>query len=72
MNVYFYNNIKLYIVHHDEVKISVIKIKTKKYHTLITAPKRKKGKIDTPNTQIHGNSLSWISTGMSEKSGGLN
>jgi len=28
-------------------------------------------KIDTPNTQIHNRSLSWIGTGTSIKSGGI-
>jgi hypothetical protein len=30
-----------------------------------------RGKIDTPNIQIHDRSLSWISTGISIKSGGV-
>ena len=42
MNVYFYNNIKLYIVHHDEVKISVIKIKNKKIPHSHNSSKKKK------------------------------
>jgi hypothetical protein len=29
------------------------------------------GKIDTPNTQIYGRSLSWLGTGTSVKSGGV-
>jgi hypothetical protein len=28
-----------------------------------------RGKIDTPKTDIHDNSLSWLGTGMSIKSG---
>jgi hypothetical protein len=31
-----------------------------------------RGKIDTPNTQIHDCSLSWLSTGTLIKSGGVN
>ena len=30
-----------------------------------------RGKIDTPNTQIHDSSLSWVGTGTSIKSGGV-
>jgi hypothetical protein len=40
-------------------------MKNKKYHTVRTLPKSKvkiveRGKMDTPNTQIHDGSLSWL------------
>ena len=49
-------------------------MKNKNYHTVGTFPKfnRKfveKGRIDTPSTYIY---LSWLGTGTSIKSGGLN
>jgi hypothetical protein len=45
-----------------------------KYHTIGTAPNSnskflERGKIDTPNTQIHNRPLSWLRTGTSIKSG---
>jgi hypothetical protein len=50
--------------------------KTKIYHTVgtIRTSNRKivdKEKIDTPNTQIHDCSVSWLDTGTSIKSGGV-
>ena len=49
-------------------------MKNIKYHTVGTVPKfnRKiqyRGKTDTPNTQIHDNSLSWLGTVTSIKDG---
>ena len=49
-------------------------MKNNKYH--ITASKShtniiERGKIDTPNTQIHDHSLSWLGSGNSIKSGGV-
>ena len=51
-------------------------MKNEKYQTVGTFPKfnRKivaRDKIDTPNTQIHDNSLSCLGTGTSIKSGGV-
>jgi hypothetical protein len=51
-------------------------MKNEKYQTVGTFPKfnRKivaRDKIDTPNTQIHDNSLSCLDTGTSIKSGGV-
>jgi len=54
------------------------KTQQKNYHTVGTAPKPKRkigesGKIDTPNTQIHDLSLSWLGTSISiKKMVGLN
>jgi hypothetical protein len=50
------------------------KVKNIKYHTFGTIPKSnikivERGKIDTPNTQIHDCSLSWLGTGTSIKCG---
>ena len=50
--------------------------KTKQYRTVGTIPKSKRkfverGKIDTPNTQIHDHSHSWLGTGTSIKGGGI-
>jgi hypothetical protein len=47
-------------------------MKNKIYHTVGTFPKTKRkivdrGKIDTPNTQIHDRSLSCLGTGISKK-----
>jgi hypothetical protein len=47
-------------------------MKNKIYHTVGTFPKTKRkivdrGKIDTPNTQIHDRSLSCLGTGISIK-----
>jgi len=47
-------------------------MKGKKCHTVETVPKSKRkilerGKIDTPNTQIHDNSLSKFGTGTAIK-----
>ena len=44
--------------------------------TVRTIPKSnaeivKRGKIDTPNRQIHGRALSWFGTGTLIKSGGI-
>ena len=55
-------------------KILMNKMKNKKYHTVETIPKLnikivERGKIDTPNTQIHDPSLSWLGTGTLIKSG---
>jgi len=53
-------------------------MKNTRYHTVGTIPKSIKTivervKIETPNnTQIHDNSLSWLGTGTSIKSGGGN
>jgi hypothetical protein len=49
-----------------------IELKTKKYHTVGTIPKSdikivERGKMDTPNTEIHDRSLSWLDTGTSKK-----
>jgi hypothetical protein len=46
----------------------------KKYHTDRTFPKSnikivERGKIDTPDTQVHAHFLSWLGTGTSIKSG---
>jgi hypothetical protein len=51
-------------------------MKTKKYHTVGTIPKSdikivERGKMDTPNTEMHNRSLSWLDTGTSIKNGGL-
>jgi hypothetical protein len=48
-------------------------MKGKKFHTVETVPKSKRkilerGKIDTPNTQIHDHSLSKLGTGTAIKS----
>ena len=50
-------------------------MKIKKCHTIRTVPKSRiksigKGKIETPNTQIHGCSLFSLGTGTLIKSGG--
>ena len=44
-------------------------MKNKKYYKVGTIPKSnikivERGKIDTPNTQIHDRSLSWLGTGL--------
>jgi len=44
-------------------------MKNTKYHTVGTVPKSirkivERGKIDTPNTQIHDRSLSWLGIGI--------
>jgi hypothetical protein len=49
-------------------------MKNKKYHTVGKVPKYntkivEKGKLNTPNKQIHYHSLSWLGTGTSIKSG---
>ena len=46
----------------------------KKYHTVRTVLKSNKkiverGRIDTPKTQMHDHSLSWLGAGTSEKNG---
>jgi len=48
-------------------------MKNKKYHTVRTVhnPIENRGRIYTPNTQIHDCSLSWLSTGTSIKSDGV-
>ena len=51
-------------------------MKNKKYDTVETIPKSnikmtERGKFDTPNTQIHDRSLSWLGTGTSIKRGGV-
>jgi hypothetical protein len=51
-------------------------MKTKKYHTVGTIHKSdikivERGKMDTPNTEMHNRSLSWLDTGTSIKNGGL-
>jgi len=51
-------------------------MKNKKYHTVGTIPKSdikiiESGKIDAPNAQMHDRLLSWLDTGTSIKSGGL-
>jgi len=51
-----------------------VKLKYKKYHTVGSIPKSnrkivKGGKIDTPNTQIHDRSRSWLGIGTSIKLG---
>jgi hypothetical protein len=51
-------------------------MKTKKCHTFGTVPKSnrkiiEKGKMDTPNKQIHDHSLSWLGTDTSIKMVGL-
>ena len=51
------------------------KEKSKNYHTVGTFPKSnrkivERGKFDTPNTQIHDDSPSWLGTGTLIKSGG--
>ena len=50
-------------------------MKNKKYNTAGTVPKSnikivERDTVDTPNTQIHNRSLSWLGTGTSIKSGG--
>jgi hypothetical protein len=42
-------------------------MKNSKYHTVGTIPKSnikivERGKFDTPNTQLHAHSLSWLGT----------
>jgi hypothetical protein len=49
-------------------------MKNKKYHTVTTVLKfngkiAERGKIDSPYTQIHDHSLSWLGTGTTIKSG---
>jgi hypothetical protein len=49
-------------------------MKNKKYHTVTTVLKfnrkiAERGKIDSPYTQIHDRSLSWLGTGTTIKSG---
>ena len=49
-------------------------MKNKKYHSVGTIPTSNIkivdiGKVDTPNTQIHDFSLSWLDTGTSITSG---
>ena len=56
------------------LQMYLIKMKNKNYHTVGTVPTFnskivEKGQIDTPNTQIHDHSLSWLGTGTSIKSG---
>ncbi len=50
-------------------------MKNKKYYTVETVPKPNlkidRGKMFTPNTRIQDNSLSWLGTGTSIKSGGV-
>ena len=51
-------------------------IKEKKYHTVETVLKSnrkivERDKIDAPNTHTHDCSLSWLGTGTSVKSGGV-
>jgi hypothetical protein len=58
----------------NNYKILMTKMKNKKYHTVETIPKLnikivERGKIDTPSTQIHDPSLSWLGTGTLIKSG---
>ena len=48
-------------------------MKNKKYHTVGTIHKSdikivERGKMDTPNTEMHDRSLSWLDTGTSMKS----
>ena len=55
-------------------KILMNKMKNKKYQTVETILKLnikivERGKIDTPSTQIHDPSLSWLGTGTLIKSG---
>ena len=55
--------------------ICTYKMKNKKYNTAGTVPKSnikivERDTVDTPNTQIHNRSLSWLGTGTSIKSGG--
>ena len=51
-------------------------MKNKKYHTFGTTPSSNikivgRVKIDTPNTEIQDRSISWLGTGISIKSGGV-
>ena len=51
-------------------------MKNKKYHTVRTVPKSsrkivERGKIDTPNTQMHDLSLFRLGTGTSVTNGGV-
>ena len=53
------------------------KMKNKKYHTITAIPQSEikiveRRKINTPSTQIHDGSLSWLGTGTSIKVVGLN
>jgi len=62
-----------YSVHVYRLKYLEIKWE-KKYHTVRTIPKSnikivERSKLDTPNTQIHDHSLSWLGTGTSIKRG---
>jgi hypothetical protein len=55
---------------------SINEIKNKNNHTDGTFPNFNRkinggGKIDTPNTQIHNHSLSWLTKGISIKCGGV-
>jgi len=45
-------------------------MKSKKHHNVGTVPKFN-GKIETPNTQMHDRSISWLGTGTSIKTGGV-
>jgi hypothetical protein len=49
-------------------------LKNKKYHIVGAVPKSNikisaRGKIDTPNTQVHDRTISWLDTGTSIRSG---
>jgi hypothetical protein len=48
-------------------------MKNKEYHTIAKSNIKivERGKIDTPNTQIHDTSLSWLGTDTSLKGGGV-
>ena len=51
--------------------------KEENYNTVGTVPKSnqtvvERGKLDTPNTNIRDHSLSWLGTGTSMKSSGIN
>ena len=55
---------------------SINQTKNKEYNTVGTILKSnikivERGNIDTPNTQLHDSSLSWLGTGTSIKSGGV-
>jgi len=62
----------IYIVHNNmKMKNKIPHCRQKQFQNQIRKSFNR-GKIDTPNTQIHDRSLPWLSTGTSiKKSGGV-
>jgi len=60
--------VAVFQLYRDMKKYKDNKMKNKKYNSVGTTLKSnikiiERGKIDTPNTEIHARSLSWLSTG---------